>query len=61
MDGVAAILLTLKKRPVIRFSQTSETAQRIANDVRRLTYEQVSVVSSPVIAVLKLSVGGWVV
>lgn len=40
MEGVAAVLLTLKKRPVIRFSQTSDTAQRVANDLRRVTYEQ---------------------
>jgi hypothetical protein len=67
VDGIGTVLLTLKKRPVIRYSQTcvplgpalshavahrpmadraaalcrSETAQRIAQDVRRLTYEQV--------------------
>jgi hypothetical protein len=64
VDGIGSVLLTLKKRPVIRYSQTcarvrsvsargdrrltnprerarsSDTAQRIAQDVRRLTYEQ---------------------
>ena len=59
VDGIASVLLTLKKRPVIRYSQTcvrgmlrqrrrlpaharrrSETAKRIAQDVRRLAYEQ---------------------
>lgn len=32
IDGIAAIFLALKRRPVIRYSQTSDIAKRIAQE-----------------------------
>lgn len=39
VDGIAAIFLALKRRPVIRYSRTSDVAKRIAQEasVRSLT------------------------
>lgn len=32
VDGIAALFLALKRRPAIRFSQTSDIAKRIAQE-----------------------------
>jgi vacuolar protein sorting-associated protein 45 len=32
LDGIAAVFLSLKKRPVIRYQRSSEIAQRLAQD-----------------------------
>lgn len=32
VDGIAALFLTLKRRPVIRYSQTSDVAKRVAQE-----------------------------
>ena len=36
------MLLSLKRRPVIRHSRNSEVARRIAQDVKHIAYEQES-------------------
>ncbi|KAJ3692510.1 hypothetical protein LUZ60_012860 [Juncus effusus] len=41
-DGLAAVFLSLKKRPVIRFQRTSDIAKRIAQQTAKLMYEQES-------------------
>jgi len=40
LDGIAAIFLSLKKRPVIRYERSSEISKRVAQDAARLMYEQ---------------------
>lgn len=40
VEGLAALLLTLKRRPVVRYQQSSERARRLAQDLSRLAYEQ---------------------
>ncbi|CAK9145734.1 unnamed protein product [Ilex paraguariensis] len=42
VDGIAAIFLALKRRPVIRYSHTSDTAKRIAQEAAKLMYQQES-------------------
>ncbi|KAG6419755.1 hypothetical protein SASPL_116267 [Salvia splendens] len=42
IDGIAAIFLALKRRPVIRYSQTSDIAKRIAQEALKLMYQQES-------------------
>jgi len=42
LDGIAAVFLSLKKRPVIRYQRSSEIAQRLAQDSAKLMYEQES-------------------
>eukprot|EP00249_Psilotum_nudum_P018464 c26818_g1_i2 orf=120-1817(+) len=42
VDGISAVFLALKKRPIIRYQRGSEIAQRVAHDVVRLMYEQES-------------------
>uniref|UniRef100_A0A2P2KQX2 Uncharacterized protein MANES_18G088000 n=1 Tax=Rhizophora mucronata TaxID=61149 RepID=A0A2P2KQX2_RHIMU len=43
VDGIAAVFLSLKRRPVIRYQRTSDTAKRIAQETSRLMYQQESV------------------
>ncbi|KAL8110940.1 vacuolar protein sorting-associated protein 45 homolog [Apium graveolens] len=42
VDGLAAIFLALKRRPVIRYSRTSDVAKRIAQEAGKLMYQQES-------------------
>ncbi|KAL4556499.1 hypothetical protein LXL04_039154 [Taraxacum kok-saghyz] len=42
VDGVAAIFLAFKRRPVIRYSRTSDIAKRIAQEASKLMYQQES-------------------
>ncbi|KAK3025986.1 hypothetical protein RJ639_042143 [Escallonia herrerae] len=42
VDGLAAIFLALKRRPVIRYSGTSDIAKRIAQEATKLMYQQES-------------------
>ncbi|KVH87655.1 Sec1-like protein [Cynara cardunculus var. scolymus] len=42
VDGLAAIFLAFKRRPVIRYSQTSDIAKRIAQEASKLMYQQES-------------------
>ncbi|KAJ3686830.1 hypothetical protein LUZ61_015994 [Rhynchospora tenuis] len=42
VDGIAAVFLALKKRPVIRYQRTSDIAKRIAQETAKLMYEQES-------------------
>ncbi|XP_072960239.1 vacuolar protein sorting-associated protein 45 homolog [Typha angustifolia] len=42
VDGIAAVFLSLKRRPVIRYQRTSEMAKRIAQESAKLMYEQES-------------------
>ncbi|KAM7518723.1 hypothetical protein LguiB_017685 [Lonicera macranthoides] len=42
VDGLAAIFLALKRRPVIRYSHTSDIAKRIAQEAMKLMYQQES-------------------
>ncbi|KAJ0895523.1 putative sec1-like protein [Helianthus annuus] len=42
VDGIAAIFLALKRRPVIRYSRTSDIAKRIAHEASKLMYQQES-------------------
>ncbi|KAL0391808.1 UNVERIFIED_CONTAM: Vacuolar protein sorting-associated protein 45 [Sesamum radiatum] len=42
IDGIAAIFLALKRRPVIRYSRTSDIAKRIAQEASKLMYQQES-------------------
>lgn len=42
VDGLAAIFLALKRRPVIRYSRTSDIAKRIAQEAGKLMYQQES-------------------
>ena len=40
VEGIASVLLSLKRRPFIRHARASESARRLATDVYRLVYEQ---------------------
>lgn len=40
VEGIASVLLSLKRRPFIRHQRSSEAARRLAADVGRLVYEQ---------------------
>ncbi|XP_043692709.1 vacuolar protein sorting-associated protein 45 homolog [Telopea speciosissima] len=42
VDGIAAIFLALKRRPVIRYQQASDIAKRIAQESAKLMYQQES-------------------
>ncbi|KAJ8648852.1 hypothetical protein MRB53_001875 [Persea americana] len=42
VDGIAAVFLALKRRPVIRYQRTSDIAKRIAQEAAKLMYEQES-------------------
>ncbi|CAI9303120.1 unnamed protein product [Lactuca saligna] len=42
VDGLAAIFLAFKRRPVIRYSRTSDIAKRIAQEASKLMYQQES-------------------
>ncbi|XP_071722686.1 vacuolar protein sorting-associated protein 45 homolog [Rutidosis leptorrhynchoides] len=42
VDGLAAVFLALKRRPVIRYQRTSDTAKRIAQETAKLMYQQES-------------------
>ncbi|CAH8356161.1 unnamed protein product [Eruca vesicaria subsp. sativa] len=39
VDGIAALFLALKRRPVIRYQRTSDTAKRIAHETAKLMYQ----------------------
>ncbi|XP_010534513.1 PREDICTED: vacuolar protein sorting-associated protein 45 homolog [Tarenaya hassleriana] len=40
VDGISAVFLALKRRPVIRYQRTSDTAKRIAHETAKLMYQQ---------------------
>ncbi|KAM7257785.1 hypothetical protein ACFE04_013526 [Oxalis oulophora] len=42
VDGLAAVFLALKRRPVIRYQRTSDTVKRIAHEAAKLMYQQES-------------------
>ncbi|KAI8569568.1 hypothetical protein RHMOL_Rhmol02G0288500 [Rhododendron molle] len=42
IDGIAAIFLALKRRPVIRYQRTSDIAKRVAQEAAKLMYQQES-------------------
>ncbi|XP_042494685.1 vacuolar protein sorting-associated protein 45 homolog [Macadamia integrifolia] len=42
VDGIAAIFLALKRRPVIRYQRASDIAKRIAQESAKLMYQQES-------------------
>ncbi|KAJ6799340.1 vacuolar protein sorting-associated protein 45-like protein [Iris pallida] len=42
VDGIAAVFLALKRRPVIRYQRTSDIAKRIAQEAAKIMYEQES-------------------
>ncbi|CAN4076163.1 unnamed protein product [Withania somnifera] len=42
VDGISAVFLALKRRPVIRYSRTSDIAKRIAHEASKLMYQQES-------------------
>ncbi|KAJ4700902.1 vacuolar protein sorting 45 [Melia azedarach] len=42
VDGIAAVFLALKRRPVIRYQRTSDIAKRIAHETSKLMYQQES-------------------
>ncbi|KAL0806254.1 hypothetical protein Bca101_098746 [Brassica carinata] len=42
VDGIAAVFLALKRRPVIRYQRTSDTAKRIAHETAKLMYQHES-------------------
>ncbi|XP_075479566.1 vacuolar protein sorting-associated protein 45 homolog [Primulina tabacum] len=42
VDGIAAIFLALKRRPIIRYSRTSDISKRIAQEALKLMYQQES-------------------
>ncbi|KAA8546526.1 hypothetical protein F0562_002735 [Nyssa sinensis] len=42
VDGIAAIFLALKRRPVVRYQRTSDIAKRIAQETSKLMYQQES-------------------
>ncbi|KAI3725638.1 hypothetical protein L1987_65429 [Smallanthus sonchifolius] len=42
VDGIAAVFLAFKRRPVIRYSRTSDIAKRIAHEASKLMYQQES-------------------
>ncbi|EOY16628.1 Sec1-like protein - like 8 [Theobroma cacao] len=42
VDGIGALFLALKRRPIIRYSRTSDIAKRIAQETAKLMYQQES-------------------
>lgn len=42
IDGIAAVFLALKRRPIIRYQRTSDIAKRIAQETGSLMYQQES-------------------
>lgn len=42
VDGVTAVFLAMKRRPVIRYQRTSDIAKRIAQEASKLMYQQES-------------------
>ncbi|KZV41781.1 Vacuolar protein sorting 45 [Dorcoceras hygrometricum] len=42
VDGIAAIFLALKRRPIIRYSRTSDVSKRIAQEALKLMYQKES-------------------
>ncbi|KAK3260768.1 vacuolar protein sorting-associated protein 45 [Cymbomonas tetramitiformis] len=40
VQGIASVLLSLKRRPIIRYQESSENSRSVAGDVYRLVYEQ---------------------
>ncbi|KAF2296585.1 hypothetical protein GH714_000361 [Hevea brasiliensis] len=42
VDGIAAVFLAMKRRPVIRYQRTSDIAKRIAQETAKLMYQQES-------------------
>ncbi|XP_023643221.1 vacuolar protein sorting-associated protein 45 homolog [Capsella rubella] len=59
VDGIAAVFLALKRRPVIRYQRTSDTAKRIAQETAKLMYQHESALfdfrrteSSPLLLVI---------
>ncbi|XP_019176232.1 PREDICTED: vacuolar protein sorting-associated protein 45 homolog [Ipomoea nil] len=42
VDGLSALFLSLKQRPVIRYSRTSDIAKRVAQEAAKLMYQQES-------------------
>lgn len=42
VDGIAAVFLALKRRPVIRYQRTSDIAKRMAQETAKLMYQQES-------------------
>ncbi|KAK4747650.1 hypothetical protein SAY87_014236 [Trapa incisa] len=42
VDGISAVFLALKRRPVVRYQRTSDIAKRIAHEVSKLMYQQES-------------------
>ncbi|XP_059453320.1 vacuolar protein sorting-associated protein 45 homolog isoform X2 [Corylus avellana] len=42
VDGIAAVFLALKRRPIIRYQRTSDIAKRIAQETAKLMYQQES-------------------
>ncbi|XP_039063810.1 vacuolar protein sorting-associated protein 45 homolog [Hibiscus syriacus] len=42
VDGIGAVFLALKRRPIIRYSRTSDIAKRIAHEAAKLMYQQES-------------------
>ncbi|XP_059280119.1 vacuolar protein sorting-associated protein 45 homolog [Lycium ferocissimum] len=39
VDGISAVFLALKRRPIIRYSRTSDIAKRIAHEASKLMYQ----------------------
>lgn len=42
VEGISAVFLALKRRPIIRYSRTSDVAKRIAHEASKLMYQQES-------------------
>ncbi|XP_022749447.1 vacuolar protein sorting-associated protein 45 homolog [Durio zibethinus] len=42
VDSIGAVFLALKRRPIIRYSRTSDIAKRIAHETAKLMYQQES-------------------
>lgn len=42
VDGISAVFLSLKRRPIIRYSRTSDIAKRIAHEASKLMYQEES-------------------
>ncbi|XP_062159314.1 vacuolar protein sorting-associated protein 45 homolog isoform X1 [Alnus glutinosa] len=42
VDGIAAVFLAFKRRPIIRYQRTSDIAKRIAQETAKLMYQQES-------------------
>ncbi|KAK4722144.1 hypothetical protein R3W88_012377 [Solanum pinnatisectum] len=42
VDGISAVFLALKRRPIVRYSRTSDIAKRIAHEASKLMYQQES-------------------